>query len=359
MDANKLNVQIKSLITMLLVAACVLLFTVGCENKSGSQNTTPSQKPEKGRQHVSFRLKWLVYSGFGPQLLALEQGYFERAGVKVDIQPGGPGLDPIKLVVTGAEDVGLASYDQILIAREKGIPVIAIAEDTTKSGVGFTALKTSGIREPKDFVGKRVGIMPGTDKGTIYEALMAKLGINRAKITEIPVTFNMDVLLNGTVDVFPSFITNQPILAKEKGYEVTVIDPYEYGIRPGGNVVFTSEETLLRKRDALKRFLTGELQAIIASHKVDDAMVVDAVLKHNAKLNRAAELKIWRASRDMLYEADSKKVGFMEPETWSHTADLSKRYGLIKVIPALNKCYTNELVKEIHAEGSLNSAGTP
>ncbi len=352
------------LVLSLVVAACVTL--TGCGKKeaaptpvqpaSVSQSVPQQAQPANELIPLSFRLKWLVYSAFGPHFVALEKGFYKYEGLNVTIQPGGPGMDPIKLVVSGAEDVGLASYDQILIAREKGIPVIAIGEDTVKSGVGFISPKDSGIKTPQDFIGKKVGIMPGTDKGTMYEALMATCQIDRSKITEIPVAFDIAVLLNGAIQVFPSFIVNQPIVAEEKGFPVNVIDPYEYGIRPGGNVYFTSESTLKSKRDALKRFLRAEMRGIIESQRIPDEEVVDMVMKYNKALNRPTEIKIWKATKPMLLESDPSKVGVMTQEKWQHTADLFLKSGLLKTAPKLAECYSNDLVLEIQRVGGLLKA---
>ena len=300
---------------------------------------------------LNFRIKFSIYSGFAPHFVALEKGYYTKEGLKVDIQPGGPGIDPLKIVLTGDADVGLASYDQILLAREKGLPLIAIGEDTTKSGVGFVSLASSGIKTPQDFIGRKVGVMPGTDKGTVYDALMAKLGIDRSKIQEIPVQFNLAVLFNGTVEVFPAFITNQPIIAKDSGFEVNIIDPDKYGISPGGNVFFTSEDTLRKKRDVLEAFLRAELAAIMDSQSMDDGEVVDFVLKYNNQLKRNTEIKIWQSTKALILPKDRSIVGIMPRDKWEHTAQLFKQAGLLKNMPDLEKCYTNALVEDIHKRG--------
>ena len=193
--------------------------------------------------------------------------------------------------------------------------------------------------------------MPGTDKGTIYDALMAKLNIDRSKIQEIPVQFNLSVLFNGTVDVFPAFITNQPIIAQDSGFEVNVIDPDQYGISPGGNVFFTSEDTLRNKRDLLEAFLRAELRAIMDSQAMDNGEAVDCVLKHNYQLNRDSEIKIWQATKDLILPKDRSIVGIMPRDRWEHTAQLFKQAKLLTTVPDLEKCYTNVLVESIHKKG--------
>jgi len=308
--------------------------------------------PPVPRQRIVFRLKWLIYSGFGVHFVAQERGLYNAQQLNVDVRPGGPGIDPLKLVLTGESDVGLASYDQILLARAKGLPLVAIGEDTVKSGVGFMSLAESGIKTPQDFIGRRVGVMPGTDKGTMYEALMAKLAIDRSHIIEIPVQFNPAVLFNGTVEVFPSFISNQPILARKAGFKVNVIDPDAYGITPGGNVFFTSETTLRKRQDALRRFLSAEVRATVESQTLPDAEVVAYVMKHNDALERDVEIEIWRATKSMLLPHDETGVGLMKRDTWARTAALFHQSGLLDRIPDLSKCYTNALVEGTKPRGS-------
>jgi NitT/TauT family transport system substrate-binding protein len=335
------------IIVLVIMAAVVfagaLLWFYQQRKQVVTNGTTPAA--------LNFRIKFSIYSGFAPHFVALEKGYYAKEGLNVDIQPGGPGIDPLKIVLTGDADVGLASYDQIILAREKGLPLIAIGEDTTKSGVGFISLASSRIKTPQDFIGRKVGVMPGTDKGTVYEALMAKLGIDRSKIQEIPVQFNLAVLFNGTVDVFPAFITNQPIIAKDSGFEVNIIDPDQYGISPGGNVFFTSEDTSRKKQDILEAFLRAELAAIMDSQSMNDGEVVDCVLKYNNQLKRDTEIKIWQATKAMILPKDRSIVGIMPRDKWEHTAQLFKQAGLLKNIPDLEKCYTNALVDDIHKRG--------
>lgn len=341
----------KILIVAAFIAAATIALLWFKQQARPLSNSTHSGSPTTVNANVNFRLKWLIYGGFTPHFVALEKGYYAKEGLNVSIQPGGPGIDPLKLVLTGDADVGLASYDQILLAREKGLPLVAIAEDTTKSGVGFLSLESSGITNPQDFIGRKVGVMPGTDKGTMYEALMSKLGIDRSKIQEIPVQFNLTVLFNGTVEVFPAFISNQPIIARDSGFEVNVIDPDKYGITPGGNVFFTSEATLQKKRGILLAFLRAELRAIMDSQSMDDREAVECVLKNNDQLKRETEIKIWQATKNLIEPKDRATVGLMSDEKWAETARIFKQSGLLKNVPSLDKCYTNAFVEEIHRRG--------
>jgi ABC-type nitrate/sulfonate/bicarbonate transport system substrate-binding protein len=334
---------------LILCAILCSQLVTGCGKQQ--QAPQPQGSQAKALEKASFRLKFFIYSSFASHFVALDKGYYRDQGLDLKIEPGGPGMDPIRLVATGVDTVGLADHMQILIAREKGIPVVAIGEDYIKSGGGLFALKTSGITKPQDFMGHKVGIMPGTDKHALYEALMKKEGVDRSKITEIPVAFDSTLLLNGTVDVFPGFVVKDPFVFADRGAPVNTIDPYDFGIRPGGNVYFTSEATLKLKRDVLKRFLRATLEGIMESQKMDNGAVVDIVLKYNRKLNKPTEVKIWQATKDLLLEKDPAKVGYMYKAKWDDTAAIGRKYGLLAHDPSIAECYTNALVEEIHKEG--------
>lgn len=341
---------ILSAIAALAIIAIVLDFVVN--DQTHPIPPLPQQSTSGIHEEVSFRLKWIIYSSFAHHFVALDKGYFTHEKLNVSIQPGGAGLDPIKLVASGADDVGLAGYGQILLAREKGIPVLAIGEEYVKSGVVVMSLKESGITKPQDFVGKTLGVVPGSDPTIVYQALMAKLGIDRKNIHEVPIGFDLTPLFEHQIDATTvAYISNQPIIAEAKGYAVNIINPDNYGVSVGGNVFFTSERMFAEHRLVLKRFLRAALRGIVASQRMDDVEVVKIVMAHNPKLNEASERKIWEVTKNVLLSDDPKSVGLMPMETWQKTGDVFFREGLLSRAPELRKCYSNELIEEILSEG--------
>ncbi|HXC53114.1 MAG TPA: ABC transporter substrate-binding protein [Candidatus Limnocylindrales bacterium] len=322
-----------------LVSLAALLITAG--------NAAAEQVPAA---NISLRLKWFIYSSFAHHLVAEEKGLFAAEGLKVDIRPGGVGIDPIKSVAVGEDDLGLASYGQILLARQHGIPVVAIAEEYVSSGVVFLALKSSGITSPKQFVGKKIGWIPGSDTATVYQALMAKEGVDRKSLQEVSIGADLAPFLAGTIDVWTAgYISNQPIVAEMKGYPVNVIDPHDYGIDVGGNVVFVSEETLRTKRPQIEAFIRAMLKSIETARDMPAAEVVDIVLKYNPNLKRDSEIKVWEVTKDRLLSKDPATAGVMKKETWTSTASVFHEFGELKNIPGLESVYTNDVVLAAHA----------
>src|SRR6056297_729626 len=96
-------------------------------------------------EQVSVRLKWFNQAQFAGFYVAKEKGFYEDAGLDVSIQPGGSDFPAIQMVAGGDEQFGVTSADQILTARSKGVPIVALAVLYRKSPFVLFALESSGI----------------------------------------------------------------------------------------------------------------------------------------------------------------------------------------------------------------------
>lgn len=129
---------------------------------------------EAGTRHerISVRLKWLLNASFVDHVVAQERGFFQSEHLEVRIQPGGFELDPIRLVASGEDTFGLAGADGIILARSRGVPVVAIGVVHQTTPATFIVKTSSGIVSPRDFAGHRVATKPGTDVDTFYRAML-------------------------------------------------------------------------------------------------------------------------------------------------------------------------------------------
>src|SRR5439155_228206 len=145
-------------------------------------------------ERVAVRLKWLHQAQFAGFYCAKELGFYRQKGLDVALEPGGA-PDPtsplpspaIQMVSSGSEDFGVAGADQILLARDKGIPLVAVAVIYRKSPVCYFALKRSGITRPQDFVGKRVAVRLGGNEEVTYRAMMMKASVELLKPDDKPI----------------------------------------------------------------------------------------------------------------------------------------------------------------------------
>jgi NitT/TauT family transport system substrate-binding protein len=227
-----------------------------------------------------------------------------------------------------------------LIARSKGVPVVALAVIYRRNPFVLFSLAKSGIKTPADYVGKKVGVKIGGNEELIYRAVLARAEIDKSKLTEIPIKFDITPLLTGTVDVWPGYLINEVLAAKEKGFDVNIVYPSDSGIDLYADTLFTTEKMLKEKPELVKKFVAATLKgwntAIAAPEEA-----AKITIKYGDKLTYDHELAMMKASVPLL-KPDSKPVGFMDEGGWGSAQNLLLTAGLQKERINLAKAFTTQ-----------------
>lgn len=243
---------IRNVVVIVSAAVALLAFVVfERTHRSGPDNLGSPTTP------VTLRLKWLYDPSFGGEMVAAKAGLFEKYGIKVGIKPGGFEADPIKMVVAGGDTFGNAGADSFLIARSRGIPIVAIAGYFLETGVAYYVHANSGISGPNDFVGKKVGYQAGQDTATIYEALMRRLNVDRGKVIEIPVKYDFLPFLQRQIDVWPGYAATQAYELEREKIQYHEFIPIDYGLSFLGIVYFATEDYLTKNPGVVDGFVKG------------------------------------------------------------------------------------------------------
>jgi NitT/TauT family transport system substrate-binding protein len=205
------------------------------------------------------RLKWVHQAQFAGFYAAEEKGLYRAAGLDVEIRPGGVDFPAIQMVASGSEDFGVAGADQILLARDKGVPIVALATIYRRTPFVLFALKKSGIASVKDFAGHAVGVKLGGNEELTYRAMLRSAGVEAGKIREIPVKYDISPLLAGKIDVWPGYVINEVLAAQEKGAELNVIHPGDYNINFYADTLFTRESVIKSNPALVKAFVQATM----------------------------------------------------------------------------------------------------
>lgn len=302
---------------------------------------------ESGLEAVSVRLDWLAQAQFAGVYVAADKGYFTDEKLAITINPGGVDLNPIRLVASGSDTFGMANADQVLVARSQGLPLVAVAALYQQNPVVFISLADSGIRKAADFAGHSVGVKIGTSPDILYQALMKKVGVDRTSIREIPVQFDMSTFFSGQVQVWPAYIINEAIIAKDQGFAVNIINPFDYGIYDYADVVFTTEEFLKEHPDTVRSFLKALLKGWKDS-VADQSMAVQTLLRMNDGLEAGHETKMMAAVVPLVTAGIGARIGWMDAAKWQATYDMLNQQGLLEEPFAVASAYTLEHIQAIY-----------
>ena len=161
---------------------------------------------------VKLQLQWVTQAQFAGYYVALDEGFYEEEGLNVTILPGGPDIAPPQVLAGGGADVMLNWMPSALAAREKGLPVVNIAQPFKTSGLMLTCWKDTGITSVEDFKGKTIGVW---FYGNEYPFLswMSQAGISTDGgedcVTVLKQGFNVDPLLQRQADCISTMTYNE------------------------------------------------------------------------------------------------------------------------------------------------------
>ncbi len=162
---------------------------------------------------LTLQLKWVTQAQFAGYYVALENGYYEEEDLNVTIKPGGPDIAPPQVVAGGGADVLVEWMPAALAAREKGLPLVNIAQPFKSSGMQLTCWKDSGIASPEDFAGKTLGVWFFGNEFP-FMSWMSQLGIETDGADDNGVAvlkqgFNVDPLLQRQADCISTMTYNE------------------------------------------------------------------------------------------------------------------------------------------------------
>ena len=168
--------------------------------------------PAWSADQVTLQLKWVTQAQFGGYYVALDKGFYEEEGLEVTIKPGGPDIAPEQVIAGGGADVIVTWMAAGLAARERGLPLVNIAQPFKHGGLELTCLKESGIASPADFKGHTLGVWFYGNEYPFY-AWMAKLGLDTSGkekgVEVLKQAFNVDPLLQKQADCISVMTYNE------------------------------------------------------------------------------------------------------------------------------------------------------
>ncbi|GIQ61776.1 ABC transporter permease [Paenibacillus cisolokensis] len=315
---------------MTLVAAC------GNDAKGGETSGTGSSGAEKVK--VTAVTNWFAQAEHGGLYAALEKGFYEEAGLDMTIEPGGPQVSSTQIVASGKAQFGMGQADQILLARESGIPLVVIFASFETSPQGLMVHKEENIASPAELEGRNVYVASGA---SYWEYL--KKAYNLQDVQEMAYTGSLAPFLADGKVAIQGYVTSEPYEMREQNVDVDFLLNADFGYNPYANVLFTTESYLKENPEIVKAFVNATAKGF-DYFKEHYEEINPVIQKENPdmpleKLNYAAEAMI-----PLVYgeEAQKSGVGRMTQERWDTLAQQMTEAGMLKEKPDVTQVFTNE-----------------
>ncbi|MDD5229661.1 MAG: ABC transporter substrate-binding protein, partial [Methylococcales bacterium] len=272
---------------------------------------------------VHLQLRWHHQFQFAGYYAALEKGYYEKAGLDVVIHEGSPEKLSVKEVAQGNAEYGVAN-SELLYERLHDAPFVALASMFQHSPSVLLARKE--ILSPSDLSGKTV-MMINKSMDTDLLAMLSNEGVDINHVGILPSSFELQDLIDGRVDAFNAYLTNESYFLKWQNFPFSVINPRNYGVDFYSDILFTTEDEIRQHPERAKAFRKASIDGWNYALEHPDEIIELLINKYFVEKSR----------RHLVYEADAVRplvvpdlieIGHMNPARWQSMADTFVKAGM-------------------------------
>ncbi len=267
---------------------------------------------------------------------AIEKGYYEEEGLKVNIQFPANENDALSLVAAKRAQIGVYyQQDVIQAVADQGVGIKSIGSIVQSPLNIILSLKEKDITSPEDLVGKTVGYSGTALSEALVYALMNASGADTSDVNLINVGFDlMSSMTTGNVDATIGCLVNHEVpQMEEEGFEVNYFMVNEYGIPNYYEAVFLANNDMIENEpEVLQGFLRASEKGF-RDFQEDPYGCLNILLdnqnEENFPLSESVEKKSCDTILPLMETAELSFLGQTE-ECWEANITWMKEQGLIK-----------------------------
>jgi NitT/TauT family transport system substrate-binding protein len=325
---------------MLMILLTGVFLLAACGHEASLQQPETSELTQ-----IRLPMGYIPNVQYAPFYAAVQQGFFSEEGLEIEFDYSFE-TDGVALVAANELPFALVSGEQVLLARQQGLPVVFVASWYKDYPVGIVSKAEQNITHPSHLAGKRVGI-PGLF-GASYVGLRALLhagGLSEADIILESIGFNqVEALVADQVDAAVIYVTNEPIQLAVQGYEINVIPVADYALL-ASNGLITNETVLKENPDLVAHMVEAMLRGIkfTSTHPEeafeDSKNFVEGLAQSDQDVQQAV-----LAASVALYQLEP--LGYSDPTAWENMENLLLDMGLLTTSLDLEAAYSNEFSRK-------------
>jgi NitT/TauT family transport system substrate-binding protein len=233
-----------------------------------------------------------------------------------------------------------------MLAASQDIPVVCFAAGAQEHPYAFFSVKKNPIREPKDLVGKKVGIQA---TGIILlRALLAKNKIPEKDVQIVTIGADMSPVLTGQVDCVTGWLTNTSAM-KVLGPDLVSMRLWDTGVKLYALPYYATANTIKTRGDILAKYLRASAKGWGFAYQAGNRdKAVELLVKEFPNLNAKDETEALDAMLKFSFSPRTKTEGWgaMDPAVWQDQISLYAELGQFsKRVPKLEEVMTLDILK--------------
>jgi putative hydroxymethylpyrimidine transport system substrate-binding protein len=332
-----------------MVALALLILALGLA-ACGAKSETGKGEPEK----LTLDLDFYPNPDHAGIYMAQEEGFFKEAGLDVTIDSPSDPAAPIKDVAAGRADLAITYEPEVVLAREKGLDVVAVAALVNRPLTSLIWLKGSGkeaINGVADLKGKTVSYAGIPYQEAFMKTILGRAHLSPSDVKLVNVGFGLlPSLISGSAQAMLGGYSNvEGIDLRERGKQPVITPVNELGVPTYDELVFVARRSTLEEDGQKIRLFISALRRGTEAAVKDPKAATEAILAANPDLEpKLAEAEVEATLPLLGARTAGKPYGYMDPKEWEAFAAWMHDEELISTLPKVSELLSNSyLVDEI------------
>jgi putative hydroxymethylpyrimidine transport system substrate-binding protein len=277
---------------------------------------------------------------------AIERGDFREAGLEVNPQVPSDPSAPIRQVAAGRADLAISYEPEVLLARDQGLPVTAVAALVPRPLTSVISLPEAGIEDPEDLDGKTVATAGIPYQTAFLETILAQADLTPDAVDQVDVGFNLlPAILSGRADaMLGGFLNVEGVDLRLRGKDPRVVPVDQLGVPTYDELVLVANSDRVADDPEPIRLFIAALERGTEAAVDDPAGATAAILDAGQGL----EPRLTRAEVDetlpLLLPEKGQPFGYMDPAEWEAFAGFMADEGLTEQRLTPDEVLTNDLL---------------
>lgn len=208
---------------------------------------------------VNLYLDWLHQFQFAGYYVAKEKGYYNDAGLDVDIKEFNSNSNVVEDVMTKDATYGVGK-SSLIIDKFNGNDLVLLSSIYQASPLVLISLKDSNIKTPKDLVNKKIMITDDAISSASINSMIISQGIKLDDIIIQKHSFDINDLINKKTDAMACFLSNEPYFLEKQNIQYNVLNPNDYNFDFYEGILYTSQKELLNNPSRVQNFNKASLK---------------------------------------------------------------------------------------------------
>ncbi len=275
-------------------------------------------------EEVTLQLKWKHQFQFAGYYAAKEKGFYQEAGLDVNILEAQAGIDPVREVVAGRAQFGVGT-SELILNRYRGDAITVLGVIFQHSPLSLITLTASGI----DHIHKLV------DRKVMIEANSAELFAYLYQEGFTPKAFELQHhsqdlydLLSGKTDAMSVYVTDELYELKRQRIAYNQFSPNMSGIDFYGDNFFTLENELQIHPERVKAFRDASLRGWRYAMQHPEE-IVQLIYQRYSQRHSIEHLRYEASVMAELMKPELIDPGYMNKGRWQHIAQTYHQLGLL------------------------------